>query len=145
MPTLWFRNTWAWGLPGWDYQPEIHGYDHGTLVAKHKTLGRLVLAGEGDPEALACDNESNAKRLWGLENRSPYPKDGINDYIVDGQPTVNPAKVGTKAALHYVVEVGPGQTKEIRLRLAGSRRPADDWTPVGSKAPKLDLRRLRCQ
>ena len=36
LPTLWFRNTWAWGLPGWDDVPTIHGYDHGTLVATHR-------------------------------------------------------------------------------------------------------------
>jgi hypothetical protein len=74
LPTLWFRNTWAWGLPGWDAMPRIDGYDGGTLVARHRTLGRMVLAGEGDPPALCCDNESNADRLWGLTSRSPYPK-----------------------------------------------------------------------
>ncbi len=40
LPTLWFRNTWAWGLPGWDEVPQIHGYDGGTVVAKHRTLGQ---------------------------------------------------------------------------------------------------------
>jgi hypothetical protein len=91
LPTLWFRNTWAWGLPGWDEIPQIHGYDAGTLVAKHRILGRLgAWPARTSPEALVCDNESNAERLWGLTSRSPYPKDGINDYVVNGQPTVNP-------------------------------------------------------
>ena len=52
----------------------IHGYDDGTLVAKHRILGRLVLAGEGEPEALVCDNESNAERLWGLEQPLAVPE-----------------------------------------------------------------------
>jgi len=132
LPTLWFRNTWAWGLPGCDEVPQIRGYDAGTLVAKHRTLGRLVLAGDGDPEPMCCDNESNAERLWGLGNRSPYPKDGINDYLVDGKPTVNPDRVGTKAALHYTVEVEAGATKEIRLRLAQVANPADEWSPASA-------------
>jgi hypothetical protein len=141
LPTLWFRNTWAWMLPGWDYVPEIHGYDHGTLMARHKMLGRLVLAGEGEPEALVCDNESNANRLWGLENRSPYPKDAINDYIVDGKQTVNPDRVGTKAALHYVLDVPAGKSKQIRLRLAKVADPADEWSPESADRvhTKLDL------
>ena len=142
LPTLWFRNTWAWGLPGWDDVPSLHGYDGGTLVGKHRTLGRIVLAGEGDPESLVCDNESNAKRLWGLENRSPYPKDAINDYLTLGtKEALNPDRIGTKGALHYVVEVEPGATKEVRLRLAMVANPADEWSPEAAQRShaKLDL------
>ena len=137
LPTLWFRNTWAWGLPGWDEKPSIRSQDGGTLVARHRTLGRLVLAGEGEPDALCCDNESNADRLWGLPSRSPYPKDGINDHVVAGWPTVNPDGVGTKAALRYAVEVEPGQTREIRLRLSHVADPAEAWStggPAGAEA-----------
>jgi hypothetical protein len=129
LPTLWFRNTWAWGLPGWDDVPQIHGYDAGTLVARHRILGRLVLAGAGEPVALCCDNESNADRLWGLTSRSAYPKDGINDHVVDGRATVNPDRVGTKGALHYTLEVPAGERREIRLRLAQVADPADEWSP----------------
>jgi hypothetical protein len=140
LPTLWFRNTWAWGLPGFDEVPQIHGYDHGTLVGRHRTLGRIVLAGEGSPRALVCDNESNAERLWGLGGRSPYPKDGINDHVVSGKPTVNPDRVGTKAALHYVLDVPPGQTRTIRLRLALVATPADEWSPAAARDhARLDL------
>ena len=139
LPTLWFRNTWAWGLPGRDERPQIHGYDAGTLVAKHRTLGRLVLAGEDGPEALCCDNESNAQRLWGLENRSPYPKDGINDYVVNGADTINPDRVGTKGALHYNVEVAAGQTREIRLRLALVADAADEWSREAADASHATL------
>jgi hypothetical protein len=131
LPTLWFRNTWAWGLPGWDETPEIRGYDGGVLVARHRTLGRLVLGGEpagaGKPVALCCDNESNAERLWGLGSRSPYPKDAINDHVVAGKPTVNPDKIGTKAALHYVLDVAAGGTRQVRLRLAQVGDPSQEW------------------
>jgi len=141
LPTLWFRNTWAWGLPGFDEVPQIQGYDHGTLVGKHRSLGRIVLAGADSPQAVACDNENHAERLWGLGSRSPYPKDGINDYIVDGKPTVNPARVGTKAALHYVLNVAPGQTRTIRLRLALVATAADEWSPEAAvrNHARLDL------
>jgi hypothetical protein len=48
---------------------------------------------------------------------TPYPKDGINDHVVHGLPTVNPELTGTKASLRYRLTVAPGQTTEIRLRL----------------------------
>src|SRR5207249_8034590 len=55
---IWFRNTWSWGRD--DRRPTIVE-DGGRLVAEHWGLGRMVLAGDGDgtPEALFCDNESN--------------------------------------------------------------------------------------
>src|SRR5262245_38305132 len=99
LPTLWFRNTWAWGLPGHDAVPSIAAAAR-RLVADCERTGRLVLEGDGTPVALACDNESNARRLWDVDGRSPYPKDGINDHVVGGAATVNPAGTGTKAALH---------------------------------------------
>ena len=116
LPTLWFRNTWSWGLPGREYVPGIRGKD-GALIAEHRLLGRLVLAGDGSPQPLLCDNETNAERLWGKPGRSAYPKDGINDHVVDGKDTVNPDLEGTKGALHYLLAVPAGERVEIRLRL----------------------------
>jgi len=116
LPMLWFRNTWSWGLPGREYVPGIRGKD-GALIAEHRLLGRLVLAGDGSPQPLLCDNETNAERLWGKPGRSAYPKDGINDHVVDGKDTVNPDLEGTKGALHYLLAVPAGERVEIRLRL----------------------------
>lgn len=121
LPTLWFRNTWAWGLPGRDHKPSIHA-SASLLYAQHRDFGELALRGDGDPHPLVCDNESNAGRLWGLPNRSPYPKDGINDHVVHGAASVNPDLVGTKAALHYTLQVPPGESRQIRLRLTQGRQ-----------------------
>jgi hypothetical protein len=118
LPHLWFRNTWAWGVPGHDHVPSIR-YADGRLVAWHGAFpDGLRLWGDGTPTPLFCDNESNAQRLWDVPGRSAYPKDGINDHVVNGADTVNPDGVGTKAALHYVLTVPSGQTAEIRLRLS---------------------------
>ena len=136
LPTLWFRNTWAWGLPGRDHQPGITA--KGTkLVAEHQKLGTLILSGDGAPTALACDNESNAERLWGLPNRSRYPKDGINDHVLHGADTVNPDGTGTKAALHYVLEVPAGGTAQVRLRLTMDE-VAPPTTPVADLTGGFD-------
>ena len=129
LPTLWFRNTWAWGLPGQDAVPEIRG-DEGALVARHRILGRLAVASDHpDAVPLVCDNESNAERLWGWANKTPYPKDGINDHLVHGADTVNPERVGTKAALHHVLDVEPGSTVELRLRVSLVADGAHEWSP----------------
>ncbi|MFL5799048.1 MAG: MGH1-like glycoside hydrolase domain-containing protein [Actinomycetota bacterium] len=116
LPTLWFRNTWAWSSNGGP-RPHITT-DGSTLRARHPALGTLTPVGGGDPRALACDNDENAERLWGGEPRIRYPKDGIGDHVVHGADTVNPAGEGTKAALHYELTIPGGGTAEVRLRLA---------------------------
>ena len=54
---------------------------------------------------------------------------------------MNPDRVGTKAALHYAVEVRPAGPREIRLRLAQVADPADEWSPEAADRShaKLDL------
>jgi hypothetical protein len=133
LPTLWFRNTWSWGLPGRDAVPEIVGTP-GRLVARHRVLGQLVLQDAEEVPALLCDNETNAQRLWGLPGTSLYPKDGINDHLIAGAPTVNPDGVGTKGALHHRLTVPGGGQRQIRLRLAQTAPP-----PGTDPPPALDL------
>jgi hypothetical protein len=70
-------------------------------------------------------NESNASRLWGQPNPSPYVKDAFHEYVVSGkQNVVNPSRTGTKAAVHYLLDVPPGQSEIMRLLL--SVKPSDD-------------------
>ncbi len=121
LPTLWFRNTWAWG-----HDPRVPRLAavQGRILAEHHHLGLWTLAGDPGAELLFCDNESNARRLWDQEGASPFPKDGINDHVVSGAATVNPAQTGTRAALRYRLSVGPGETRRLRLRLtAGDAAP----------------------
>ena len=75
-----------------------------------------------------CENETNNQRLFGGSNGTPYPKDGINDYLLHGADTVNPEHTGTKAALHYTVTVPPGGTRVIKVRLSACRTRR--WTPT---------------
>jgi hypothetical protein len=122
IPTLWFRNTWSWGLD--DRRPVIR-VAGGSLVAEHHSLGRYVLVGDGDFRLLACDNETNRARLFGAANVTPYPKDGIGDHVVYGADTVNPDGTGTKAALHYRLTVPGGGSVEVRLRLSPEGKACD--------------------
>ncbi len=125
LPTIWFRNTWAWGRD--DYRPILRASEQlsipneggaAGIEVEHKTYGKRRLLCEGQPELLFTENETNAKKLFGTENRAPYVKDGINDYVVHGnRSAVNPDKSGTKASALYRLRIAPGGTATLRLRL----------------------------
>ncbi len=123
LPTLWFRNTWSWDENV--TKPVLRKGKQGTIIAAHALLGDHLLCCEGSPDLLFTENESNASRLWGQPNRSPYVKDAFHNYVVSGdQDAVNPSKTGTKAAAHYRLEVPAGGDKVVRLRL--SAKPTAD-------------------
>ncbi len=123
LPTLWFRNTWSWGDD--EPKPSLRESGHGVIQASHPELGEYWLYCDGEPELLFTENESNTQRLWGQPNTSPYVKDAFHAYIVSGQSdVVNPAKLGTKAAANYVLEVPGNGSQIVRLRLTAAQ--ADD-------------------
>jgi hypothetical protein len=122
LPTVWFRNTWSWDGSA---RPRLWRRADGEdaiVELEHATYGRRYLCCDGGPggrpDLLFTENETNAARLFGDPNPSPYVKDGINDFIVHGaREAVNPAGIGTKAAAHYILVIGPGESATIRLRL----------------------------
>jgi hypothetical protein len=122
LPTIWFRNTWSWGKS--DRRPELHQArltPNPVIELNHDRPGNRWLHCEGSPELLFTENETNVRRLFGAENRTPYVKDGINEYIVRGiQEAVNPDRTGTKASAHYELAVAAGETVVVRLRLTNN-------------------------
>jgi hypothetical protein len=87
----------------------------------------LELRCEGDPTLLFTENETNTERLWGAGNSSPYVKDAFHEYVIHGRvDAVNPARTGTKAAAHYVMEVAPGGSRVVHLHLCRPDAPPLD-------------------
>ena len=124
LPTLWFRNFWA-GSP--HVQKPLLARDGSVISVRHPQLGAWQLECEGRPQLLFTENETNSRRLFGTENPGKFTKDGINDFLLRRRPdTVNPAEVGTKAAAHYSLEIPPGDSGMVRLRL----RPIGAATPA---------------
>lgn len=122
LPTLWFRNTWSWG--DGDDKPSLCATGHGAIKAVHPELGEYLLHCDGNPELIFTENESNSQRLWGKSNPTQYVKDAFHSYIISGDSNaVNPAKVGTKAAAHYILEVPGGGSQTVCLRLTSN--PSD--------------------
>ncbi len=122
LPTVWFRNTWSWGNS--NRRPELHEAHlapNPVIELNDLPAGTRWLHCEASPELLFTENETNVHRLFGSENRTPYVKDSINDYVIHGaQDAVNPQHEGTKAAAHYPLTVDAGKTVTVRLRLTDS-------------------------
>ena len=143
LPTLWFRNTWTWwpdaAKPFLKEITSRNGYC--SVAASHSQLGERYLYCEEDIPLLFTENETNNERIFGTRNASPYVKDGINNYIVQGnQDAINPGNLGTKAAAHYSVTVDAGQTATVRLRLSDLALTAMG-DPFKSFAEIMDARR----
>jgi len=123
LPTLWFRNTWTWwpGTPKPSLKQVSGQRGAKAVAASHADLGERYLYCEGDVPLLFTENETNNERIFGTPNASPYVKDGINNYVVNGrQDAVNPEKTGTKSTAHYELQVRAGQTATICLRLSNA-------------------------
>jgi hypothetical protein len=118
LPTIWFRNTWSWG----------DSTRKPAMFQSHRAPNPMIeialpdkqywLHCDGSPDLLFTDNETNAQRLFNSPNPTPYVKDGINEYVVHGMHSaVNPQRTGTKASADYPLNIGPGETVVVRLRL----------------------------
>jgi hypothetical protein len=116
LPTLWFRNTWSWNSS--TEKPSLERVGN-AIKAIHPKLGERFLYCDGDATLLFTENETNTQRIFNAPNRTPYVKDGINNYVVhDQRDSVNPRQTGTKAAAHYRLTIKPGEYELVRLRLS---------------------------
>ena len=70
LPTLWFRNIWAW----WPEEPKpfMKGNGPGTIAAKDSSLGTYFLHCEGASHLLFTENETINERLFSTANPTPY-------------------------------------------------------------------------
>ncbi|MBZ5707726.1 MGH1-like glycoside hydrolase domain-containing protein [Nannocystis pusilla] len=135
LPTLWFRNTWAWvDDPRVPSLAPVRRRDHlPAIVAEHDELGELVLVGDTRGDVIFTNNETNLERLYGAKNRVPYVKDAFHRHVVGREGGVLGAS-GTKSAVHCRAVVAPGQAWTLRLRL--SQKTASPQCP---DEPVVDL------
>ncbi len=128
LPTIWFRNTWSWGID--ERRPRLSAEDaKGTKYIRVRHFDRplMRLIADGSPELLFTENETNSERLFQVSNQSTYVKDGINDYVVNGRKeAVNPRPTGTKAAARYHLSLKPGESQTVKLRLTASETKGDE-------------------
>ncbi len=125
LPQVWFRNTWSWTGKKADCKLQIANCrleNRAAIAADHPALGAYMLACDGEPALLFCDNETNTQRLFNVNGGKAFFKDAFHDYAVQGRhDAVNPEQVGTKAAAYYRLNVPAQGSVCIRLRLHAAR------------------------
>ncbi|MEL7238046.1 MAG: glucosidase, partial [Planctomycetota bacterium] len=135
LPQLWFRNGWSWGArhDGTFDKPLLQRVGKANVVQAHHTarryaLGDFVWHAEDAEQLLFTENETNTHRLYDDEGPQ-LAKDGFHEYIIEGEEeAVSDDGCGTKAAAVYRLQLEPGQSKTIRLRLhAENEAPADPF------------------
>ena len=143
LPTLWFRNTWS--LAGGTERPVLRAITDTSgrtaVQAEHGELGSRWLHADSPARVLVTGNETNNERVFGTPNRSPYVKDGIDRAVVHGDASaVDPDGTGTKAALHYVLNIPARSSAALRVRLSDAD-PAQGGDPFGDFGGVLNARR----
>ena len=134
LPNLWFRNTWSWGKEPTGAPRIAQGSGDGlVLVADDSSvatdpyipiqyrMGTRWLYGPEGGEPIFTDNETNAEACYGPGNasKSAFTKDAFHRFVVEGQRfALRPERFGTKAALHYELDVKAGTTTVLRFRLS---------------------------
>jgi hypothetical protein len=133
LPTLWFRNTWAWGYatsPMNDVATKpifsltnSHNSVH-TITAQHAVLGTLYCHAENAQATWFTENDTNRQRLYHAPNPTPYVKDAFHRYLINGETgAINPQNIGTKACFHYQRLLQAHETWTIRVQLTPSATP----------------------
>jgi len=134
LPHLWFRNTWGWTDPPGPPPVICEGPETGETICLiaddtyadrlknlqfEYRLGRRYLYAQAGGLSLFTENETNARRLYGVPNAHRYCKDAFHRAVVNGeQEAVNPDRTGTKACLDYQYTIPAGGSVVMRLRLA---------------------------
>jgi hypothetical protein len=123
LPTLWFRNTWTWkpNAP----RPLMKRSGDAAIDIEEASLGSYRFTLDCSAPMLFTENESNARALWGLEGGQPFVKDAFHRHIIHNEmDAVNPAETGTKACAWYQLDLAPGETQTLRMRLAEKSQPS---------------------
>ncbi|HEY3598031.1 MAG TPA: glucosidase [Paraburkholderia sp.] len=139
LPQIWARNKWSW--KGLDEKPSLTRTsvrDRTYLFGRHPGHEPVVVTawlkdaqdGAG-VEWLFCENETNVKRLHGMDGTGPF-KDGFNDYLVHGDEQAVRRDAGTKAGAHVPLALGPKGRAVVYLRWRVASAP--DEVPLDADA-----------
>ncbi|HRH49004.1 MAG TPA: glucosidase [Panacibacter sp.] len=117
LPHVWFRNFWKHNSRF--SKPLIAAVSDNCLQTSSSRNGNFYFYHQGG-EQLFCDNETNSQRIFHKPNDAAFVKDGINNYIVNKEQTVNPEKKGTKAAIWLKERIASGKSKTFCVRLSNT-------------------------
>jgi hypothetical protein len=139
IPQLFFRNAWAWGqrrgaeplidlITNSSSEITLRADDSDSTLLTNLPhsykLGEIYLSAPPGGTPLFTNNETNAERLYGVPNTTPYVKDAFHRHIIHGEACVNPHHVGTKACINYTLTIEPGRSESLTLVLGREDAPA---------------------
>lgn len=129
LPHLWYRNFWKHNKR--HNRPNMKTIADNCVQSRSTRNGRYYFYHENG-EQLFCENETNNQRIYNYPNEVDYVKDGINEYVVNGKPTVNPEKNGSKMAVWHHFKLKAGEEKSIKVRLSKNKvdNPWNDFDAV---------------
>lgn len=120
LPKLWIRNFWSFTtIPEKPLikKQEKNGSVYVTL--DHVYAGHYNLYFETPKNLLFTENETNTQKIFNSPNDHPYKKDLFHDAVVKNNFSSATEKTeGTKFAPHYELDLLPGETQTIKLRLS---------------------------
>jgi hypothetical protein len=129
LPHLWYRNFWKHNKRY--NRPNMKTIADNCVQSRSTRNGRYYFYHENG-EQLFCENETNNQRIYNYPNEVDYVKDGINEHVVNGKPTVNPEKNGSKMAVWHHFKLKAGEEKSIKVRLSKNKleNPWNDFDTV---------------
>ncbi|RDD46434.1 Uncharacterized protein TrispH2_002019 [Trichoplax sp. H2] len=148
LPTLWYRNTWIWGCKheGCSAKPKIKKMGSNHVTCKHESLEDFIFTADESsngcsPTMLFTENETNTRRLYNVDNYTPYTKDAFHRYIINNdKDAVSPKERGTKIAAYYVLDVAAESEVTVYCRLHSQKEsPAK---PFGPEFEKIFTQRI---
>lgn len=138
LPHLWFRNFWKHNDR--HPRPNMESVANNTILSTSSRNGSYYFY-HLEGEQLFCENETNNKRIYNAPNEYDFVKDGINNHVISDEPTVNPEKFGTKAAIWHQFDLKPGEEKSVKIRLSNVplENPFTDFDTV------IEARKKECE
>ncbi|WP_338647038.1 glucosidase [Flavobacterium sp. KS-LB2] len=138
LPHIWFRNFWKHNDR--HPRPNMESVAANTIHSKSSRNGSYYFY-HHEGEQLFCENETNNERIYNAPNEYDFVKDGINNHVISDEPTVNPEKFGTKAAIWHQFDLKPGEEKSVKIRLSNVplENPFTDFDTV------IEARKKECE
>jgi hypothetical protein len=123
LPTIWFRNTWAFGDSR--ERPVISMLGADQIQIHNRYLGQWSARFQPGGTLLFTDNDTNTEALYGRAGHGFY-KDAFGRYVIRGEHgAVRPGGTGTKCAAWYAFQVAPQASATIDFRLSRQAAPAE--------------------
>jgi hypothetical protein len=133
LPTLWFRKQWSPDLIVG--KPDINALKNSgeisSVCASHPNIGQYYYYFNTPEQTLFTENETNKEKIFKIPNETPFVKDAFHDAVIQDDFTIFKDKnSGTKFSPLYKVNVAPGGSSKIKLRITKKKDLQD---PLGKE------------